>query len=93
MVAPGSVHSRYLGGSFLAGESCGAPLGAALAAGLSADPGFLSAFDTGTFVSGCDHFCLYLSTAQTRGRSGRASGGRRASASKNGGHGVPPRSV
>jgi hypothetical protein len=53
----------------------------ALAAGLSSDPGFLSTFDTGALVSGCDHFCMYLSAAQTRGGSGRASGGRRASAS------------
>jgi hypothetical protein len=45
------------------GESCGAPLGVALVAGLSADPGFLSALDTGTLVSGCDHFCMYLSEA------------------------------
>jgi hypothetical protein len=39
----------------------------ALAAGLSPDPGFLSAYDTGALVSGCDHFCMYLSAAQTRG--------------------------
>jgi hypothetical protein len=81
MVAPRSVHSRYLEGSFPAGGSCGAPLGMALAAGLSPDPGFLSAFDTGALVSGCDHFCMYMSAARTRGGSGRASGGRRASAS------------
>ena len=39
----------------------------ALAAGLSLDPGFLSAFDTGALVSGYDHFCMYLSAARTRG--------------------------
>jgi hypothetical protein len=39
----------------------------ALAAGLSPDPGFLSAFDMGALVSGCDHFCMYLSAARTRG--------------------------
>jgi hypothetical protein len=53
----------------------------ALVAGLSPDPGFLSTFDMGALVSGCEHFCMYLSAARTRGGSGRASGGRRASAS------------
>jgi hypothetical protein len=47
---------------------------------LSPNPGFLSAFDTGALVSGCAHFCMYLSATQIRGGSGRASGGRRASA-------------
>jgi hypothetical protein len=53
----------------------------ALVAGLSPDPGFMSAFDMGALVSSCDHFCMYLSAARTRGGSGRASGGRRASSS------------
>jgi hypothetical protein len=44
--------------------------------GLSLDPGFPSVFDTGALVSGCDHFCVYLSAARTRGGSGRASGGK-----------------
>jgi hypothetical protein len=44
------------------------------AMGLSPDPGFPSVFDTGALVSGCDHFCIYLSVARTRGGSGRASG-------------------
>jgi hypothetical protein len=39
----------------------------ALVAGLSPDPGFLSSFDTGALVSDCDHFCMYLSVARTRG--------------------------
>jgi hypothetical protein len=43
------------------------------AVGLSPDPGFPSVFDTGTLVSGYDHFCIYLSAARTRGRSERAS--------------------
>jgi hypothetical protein len=47
--------------------------------GLGPDPGFPYAFDTGALVSGCDHFCMYLSAARTRGGSGRASEGRRAS--------------
>jgi hypothetical protein len=47
--------------------------------GLGPDPGFPSAFDTGALVSGYGHFCMYLSVARTRGESGRAFGGRRAS--------------
>jgi hypothetical protein len=43
----------------------------ALAAGLSPDPGFPFAFDTGALVSSCDHFCMYLSAARTRGGSRR----------------------
>jgi hypothetical protein len=39
----------------------------ALVAGLSPNLGFPSAFDTGALVSGCDHFCMYLSAARTRG--------------------------
>jgi hypothetical protein len=50
------------------------------AVGLGPDLGFPSAFDTGALVSGCGHFCMYLSVARTRGESGRAFGGRRASA-------------
>jgi hypothetical protein len=46
------------------------------AVGLSPDPGFPSVFDTGALVSGCDHFCIYLSAARTHGGSGRASGGK-----------------
>jgi hypothetical protein len=46
------------------------------AVGLSPDPGFPSVFDTGALVSDCDHFCIYLSAAQTRGGSGWASGGK-----------------
>jgi hypothetical protein len=49
-----------------------------LAMGLGPDLGFPSAFDTGAPVSGCGHFCMYLSAARTRGESGRASGGRHA---------------
>jgi hypothetical protein len=37
------------------------------AVGLSPDPGFPSVFDTGAIISGCDHFCIYLSAARTRG--------------------------
>jgi hypothetical protein len=37
------------------------------AVGLSSDLGFPSVFDTGALVFGCDHFCIYLSTARTRG--------------------------
>jgi hypothetical protein len=44
-----------------------------LAVGLGPDPGFPSAFDMGAI-------CMYLSVARTCGESGRASGGRRASA-------------
>jgi hypothetical protein len=51
-----------------------------LAVGLGPDLGFPSAFDTGSLVSGCGHFCMYLSATRTHGVSGRASGGRRASA-------------
>jgi hypothetical protein len=40
--------------------------------GLSPDPRFPSASDTGALVSGCDDFCMYLSAARTRGGSGRA---------------------
>jgi hypothetical protein len=43
------------------------------AVGLSPNPGFPSVFDAGALVSGCDHFCIYLSAARTRGGSGRAS--------------------
>jgi hypothetical protein len=50
-----------------------------LAVGLGPDLGFSSAFDTGALVSGCGLFCMYLSAARTRGGSGRASEGRRAS--------------
>jgi hypothetical protein len=50
-----------------------------LAVGLAPDPGFPPAFDTGALVPGCGYFCMYLSVARTRGGSGRASGGRRAS--------------
>jgi hypothetical protein len=46
------------------------------AVGLSPDPGFPSVFDAGALISGCDHFCIYLSAARTRGGSGRASGGK-----------------
>jgi hypothetical protein len=35
--------------------------------GLSPDPGFPSVFDAGALISGSDHFCIYLSVAQTRG--------------------------
>jgi hypothetical protein len=38
-----------------------------LAVGLGPDLGFPSAFDTGAPVSGCGHFCMYLSAARTRG--------------------------
>jgi hypothetical protein len=48
----------------------------ALAAGLSPDLGFLSAFDTGVLISGCDYFYIFLSAARTRGGSRRASGGK-----------------
>jgi hypothetical protein len=51
-----------------------------LAMELGPDLGFPHAFDTGALVSGCGHLCMYLSAARTRGESGRASGGRRASA-------------
>jgi hypothetical protein len=46
--------------------------------GLSPDLGFPSVFDAGALVSGCDHFCIYLSAARTHGGggSGRASGGK-----------------
>jgi hypothetical protein len=44
--------------------------------GLSPDPGFPSVFDVGVLVSGCDHFCIYLSAARIHGGSGRASGGK-----------------
>jgi hypothetical protein len=44
--------------------------------GLSTDLGFPSVFDMGALVSGCDHFCICLSAARTRGGSGRASGGK-----------------
>jgi hypothetical protein len=67
MVALGSVHSRYLEGSFPAGESCGALLGLVLAVGLGPDPGSPSAFDTGALVFGCGHSCMYLSEAWTVG--------------------------
>jgi hypothetical protein len=50
------------------------------AVGLGPDPGSPSAFDMGALVFGCGHFCMYLSVARTCGESGRASGGRRASA-------------
>jgi hypothetical protein len=89
MVAPGMVHSRYLEGSFPTGESCGALLGVVLAVELGPDPGFPPAFATGALVSGCGHFCMCLSAARTRGESGRASGGRRASAPLTGERGVP----
>jgi hypothetical protein len=64
-----------------------------LVVGLGPDPGFPPAFDTGAPVSGCGHFCMYLSVARTRGESGRASGGRRASAPYTGERGVPLGSV
>jgi hypothetical protein len=80
MVAPGSVYSCYLEGSFPAGESCRALLGLVLAVGLGPDPGSPSAFDTGAHVSGCGHPYMYLSEAWTRGESRRVSGGRHASA-------------
>jgi hypothetical protein len=67
MVGPRSAHSRYFEGSFPAGESCRALLGMELAVGLGPDPGFSSAFDTRALVSGCGLFCMYLSTARTRG--------------------------
>jgi hypothetical protein len=51
-----------------------------LAMGLGPDPGFPPAFDTGALVSGYGHFCMYLFATWTRGGSGRASGGSRASA-------------
>jgi hypothetical protein len=63
------------------------------AVGLSPDPGFPSVFDPRALVSGYDYFCIHLSAAPTRGGPGRASGGRRASASWTGGQGVPPGSV
>jgi hypothetical protein len=50
-----------------------------LAMGLGPDLGFPPAFDTGALISGCGHFCMYLFATQTRGGSGRASEGRRAS--------------
>jgi hypothetical protein len=37
------------------------------AVGLSPDPGFPFVFDTGALVSDCDHFCICLSAARTRG--------------------------
>jgi hypothetical protein len=46
------------------------------AVGLSPDPGFPSVFDAGGLVSGCDHFCIYLSATRTRGGSRRAPGGK-----------------
>jgi hypothetical protein len=49
------------------GESCGALLGMELVVGLGPDQGFPSAFDTRALVSGCCHFCMYLSAARTRG--------------------------
>jgi hypothetical protein len=88
MVALGSVHSRYLEGSFPAGESCGALLGLVLAVGLGPDPGSPSAFDTGALVFGCGHSCMYLSEAWTRGESKRVSRGRQASAPYTGEHRV-----
>jgi hypothetical protein len=78
MVAPESVYSRYLEGSFPAGESCGALLGLVLAVGLGPDPGSPSAFDTGAHVFGYGHPCTYLSEAWTRGESRRVSEGRHA---------------
>jgi hypothetical protein len=80
MVALGSVHSRYLEGSFPAGGR-GALLGLVLAVGLGPDPGFPSAFYVGALVFGCDHFCMILSEVWSRGESRRVSGGRQASAS------------
>jgi hypothetical protein len=67
MVAPGSGTPVTLKGPSQLGESRGAPLGMALAVGLSPDTGFLTVFDTGALVSGCDHFCMYMSAARTRG--------------------------
>ena len=52
MVALGSMHSRYLEGFFLAGESYRALLGLVLAVGLGPDPGFPSAFYTGALIFG-----------------------------------------
>jgi hypothetical protein len=89
MVALGSAHSRYLEGSFLAGESCGALLGLVLVVGLGPDPGFPSVFDVGALVFGYGHFCMILSEVWARGESRRVSGGRQASAPKTGEHGVP----
>jgi hypothetical protein len=37
------------------------------AVGLSPDPGFPSVFESGALASGSDHFCIYLSAAQTHG--------------------------
>jgi hypothetical protein len=37
------------------------------AVGLSPNLGFPSVFDMGALVFGCDHFCIYLSAARTRG--------------------------
>jgi hypothetical protein len=50
IVTSGSVYSRHLEGSFLAGESCGALLGLVLAVGLGPDLGFPSAFDDGVLI-------------------------------------------
>jgi hypothetical protein len=58
MVALGSAHSRYLEGSFPAGESCGALLGLVLTVRLGPDPGSPSALDEGALVFGCGHFCM-----------------------------------
>jgi hypothetical protein len=67
MVAPGSVHSCTSKGPSQLGESCRALLGMVLTVGLGPDPGFPSAFDTRSLVSGCGHFCMYLSAARTHG--------------------------
>jgi hypothetical protein len=72
------MHSRYLEGFFLAGESYRALLGLVLAVGLGPDPGFPSTSDTGALVFGCDHSRVYLSAAWTRGESRRVSGRRQA---------------
>jgi hypothetical protein len=80
MVTLGSVHSRYLEGSFPAGESCRALLGLVLAVGLGPDPRSPSAFDTGALVFGCGHSCMYLLEIWAHGESRRVSEGRQASA-------------
>jgi hypothetical protein len=67
MVPLGSVHSRYLEGSFPAGGELQSPLGMVYAMGLSPDPGIPSVFDAGALVSGSDHFCIHLSVARTHG--------------------------
>jgi hypothetical protein len=89
MVALGSALSRYLEGSFPAGESCGALLGLVLTVRLGPDPGSPSAFDEGALVFSCGHSCMNLSKAWACGESRSISGGRQASAPWTGEHEVP----